>query len=513
MAGIFPDRLNHLSLGAARLSMDDPVSITRVNRGLRWKLTLSYTAVTVGALIAVEIILLAAASILIYTLVNSGILPAQLVETAANTYTPSLRVYLTQTPPDVEGLAASLKQLGILPISLPLSFDASDRLFVMAPDGQLLAAQPADLFGADQIGRRLDAEMVPGLAEPLQAALAGKDDPYELFALNSTGDQVVLAIPIWDADHEQVLGVLGGLADFPTFRSVLGDTLPVLGVSLIIITLIAGLIGTLFGYLAARGPVRRLNSLSLATQAWSRGDFTEFVDDTEGDELGQLAQRLNQMAQELEQLIETRRELAIMEERNRLARELHDSAKQQAFAAAAQIGGVRSLISRDPAAAEAHLIEAANIVDQLRQELTSLIFELRPAALSNHGLAAALEVFAAEWSRQNNISCDLRFAGKRSLPLEIEQTLFRIVQEALANIARHSLAGTAEIVLHYHLDHISLTVVDDGQGFDPTGQPAGFGLRSMKQRAESINGQLAVTSSPGHGTTVTCNIPVPESSG
>lgn len=493
--------------------MDNTVSFTSGNRGLRWKLTLSYTAVTVGALITVEIILLVAASILLFALVNSGALPARLIEAASISYTPILRAYLAQTPPDVEGLAASLEQLGTMPVSVPLSFDANDRLFVVAPDGQLLAARPTDLFGAGQIGRPVNTQVIPGLAEPLEAALAGEDDPYKLFTLRSPGDQVVLTIPIWDADGEQVLGVAGGLADFPTLTSILGDALPVLGVSLLLLTLVAGLIGTLFGYLAARGPVRRLTRLSAATRAWSRGDFTENVDDAEGDELGQLAQQLNHMAQDLEQLLETRRELAVVEERNRLARELHDSVKQQAFAAAAQLSGVRSLISREPTTAKAHLIEAENIIDQLRQELTSLIFELRPVALNSQGLAPALDVYAAEWSRQNNIGIEFWLKGERTLPPEIMQALFRIVQEALANVARHSLAGNVEIALIFNLDHLILTVSDDGQGFDPNSQPAGFGLRSMKQRAESLGGQLTIDAAPGRGATLTCNIPIPESNG
>ena len=370
--------------------MDKNRSFTRGNHGLRWKLTLSYTAVTVGALIAVEIILLVAASILLYTLVNSGILPAQLIESTM-AYTPTLRVYLAQTPPDVDGLELWLEQLESLSGSIPLSFDATDGLFVIGPDGQLLVARPAGLFAADQIGQPIDMQVIPGLAEPLQAALAGEEDPYKLFTLGGPGDQVVMAFPVWDADHERVIGVLGGLAEFPTLTSVLGETLPVLGVSLLLLTLIAGLIGTLFGYLAARSPVRRLNRLSEATRAWSQGDFSEFVGDAEGDELGQLAQQLNFMARELEQLLETRQELAVVGERNRLARELHDSAKQQAFAAAAQIGGVRALIDQDTTVAKAHLIEAEKIIDQLRQELTSLIFELRPAALDDQGLGPGSE--------------------------------------------------------------------------------------------------------------------------
>ena len=474
---------------------------------------MSYTAVTVGALLTVEIILILLASALLFVLVNNGTLPARLIESASVSVTPILRPYLSQSPPDQDGLAALLKQLETTYVSIPFTFNATDRVFVVGPDGQLLAAQPAELFGGGQIGRPLDPQVISGLAEPLQAALAGEDDPTRLFTLDSPGEQVVLIIPIWDAEHEQILGVLGALADFPTITSLFGDSLPILGVSLLVFTIIAGLTGTLFGYVAARGPVHRLKRLIEVAKAWSLGDFTEFVEDFEGDELGQLAQQLNYMAQELEQLLETRRELAVIEERNRLARDLHDSAKQQAFAAAAQISGIRALIKVDPAAAEDHLIETEHIIDQLRQELTSLILELGPAMLNGQGLAPALNDYTIEWSRQNRIDAELRLKDERPLPIEIEQGLFRIVQEALANVARHSQAENVEISLRFNYDHLILTVSDDGQGFDPESSPTGFGLRSMEQRTESLGGQFTIDGLPGSGTTITCKIPIPESNG
>jgi NarL family two-component system sensor histidine kinase LiaS len=485
-------------------------SLTRAKRGLRWKLTMSYTAVTVAALLSVEIILLVAASVLIISYVNNGAIPTAIIESASVSSTPILRAYLSQSPPDMQGLDAYLKQLDSFSITIPLDFNATERLFVVKADGQLLVARPADLFGIGQIGGPLDAQAVPGLAEPLHAALAGEDDPYKLFSLDRPGEQVILVIPIWDADHQQVLGVFGGIADYPTIPSVLREMMSVLGVSLLIFTLIAGVTGTLFGYLAARDPVLRLKRLVEVVQAWSLGDFTENVADPAGDELGQLAQQLNHMAGELEQLLEARKELAVVEERNRLARELHDSVKQQAFAAAAQLSGVRALLNRDPSAAEAHLIETQHIIDQLREELTNLIFELRPAMLENQGLGPALDNYAVEWSRHNRITAEVRLANQRPVPVEIEQALFRIVQEALANVARHSQAGNVEIDLRFNQDHLILTLTDDGQGFEPKSSPTGFGLRSMNQRAQALSGNLTVDALPGHGTTLTCRIPIPQ---
>jgi NarL family two-component system sensor histidine kinase LiaS len=489
--------------------MDIPASPAR-RQQLRWKLTLSYTAVTVGALLTVELILLGALSVLSFALVNSGLLPAQLIETVSVSYTPTLRAYLAQSPPDQEGIADWLEIVGSWP-AIPLDFSANDELFIVGGDGTLLGARPPDLVGGSLIGQPLEFGAIPGLAAPLQAALAGEEDVDQLYALDGPDGKVVMAVPIWDGDREQVLGVLVGMAERPTVGTLLGDVLPILGVSLLLFTLVAALAGTAFGYLAARGPVQRLNRLAGATQAWSEGDFTAFVDDSSGDELGQLARLLNDMARRLQQLLEARRELAVVEERNRLARDLHDSAKQQAFAAAAQISAAKTLLKEDPEAAATHIEEAERLTDDLRKELTTLIQELRPVALEDKGLAAAIREYATDWSRQNGVEQEVRVKGERSLPLEIEQTLFRVVQEALANVARHSEANGVEILLLYSKEEIAITVTDDGHGFDVTGERSGFGLSSMRQRAEAAGGDFRVDSVLGEGTSVSCTVPVTHS--
>jgi NarL family two-component system sensor histidine kinase LiaS len=384
-------------------------------------------------------------------------------------------------------------------------------MLVVGADGRLLGARPPDLMGSGIVGEVLDAQVVPGLIDPLRAALAGEEDVDRLYTVGRPGDKIVMTIPIWDAEHEQVLGVLVGMALAPTIGSLLTDVLPILGVSLFIFVFIAALVGALFGFLAARQPVHRLNQLSEATLAWRQGDFTVLVDDPSGDELGQLSRRLNEMALQLEQLLETRRELAVVEERNRLARELHDSAKQQAFAAAAQVSGVRSLLKRDPESADAHLAEAERLIYEMRQELTSLILQLRPAALEDKGLAAAAHDYVADWSRQNEIVPKVRVRGERPLPLEIEQPLFRIIQEALANVARHSKANSVDIALIYAKDDISLTVSDDGCGFDVDSSHNGYGLSSMQERVDTLGGNLTIESFPGKRTTVSCTVPINES--
>ena len=112
--------------------------------------------------------------------------------------------------------------------------------------------------------------------------------------------------------------------------------------------------------------VSRLERVSQVTDAWSQGDFSEFIMDPVGDEISQLAVRLNQMAEQLQQFLKRSQEIAVSEERNRLARDLHDSAKQEALAASFHLGTALTLFERDPKSAKSHLVEADNLVDSVR---------------------------------------------------------------------------------------------------------------------------------------------------
>jgi NarL family two-component system sensor histidine kinase LiaS len=394
------------------------------------------------------------------------------------------------------------------PAAIGFNIDKSDGLIVVTSDKELVAVSPSGFLGTGAIGQPLDPQAVRGLSGPLQAALAGEEDTEHLYTIVKPDRQFVMAVPVWDEAHEQVLGAVVASVAIPTAIARLRELAQILGVSLLPFTLVAALIGTVFGYLAARGLVYRFSRVAEASLAWSRGDFTAFVDDPTGDELGQLARRLNHMAHQLQHLLETRRELAVVRERNRLARDLHDSAKQQAFAAAAQIDAAKARLRRDPEAAELHIVEAERLIYELRQELTHLIQELRPVALQGRGLATVLREYAADWSHQAGVRVDVRAQGERSLPLQFEQTLFRITQEALANVARHSQANGVEILLVYEADKITLAVLDDGQGFNVDRKRSGLGLHSMRERAESLQGSLSIESVPDEGTRISCVLPI-----
>lgn len=201
--------------------------------------------------------------------------------------------------------------------------------------------------------------------------------------------------------------------------------------------------------------------------------------------------------------------LAAGEERLRLARDLHDSVKQQVFAAGMQVAAATTLLERDPSGARTHLGVADTLIRQAGDELANVIHEMRTDALESEGLVEALREHVGKWSRQTGISTEMHVSAARSMPHETEHALFRVAQEALANVSKHSGATRACVSVEWGDDTVTLRVTDDGRGFAPVRtHGGGYGLSSMRERAQALGGSVAVESRPGGGTRVTCVCPL-----
>ena len=207
------------------------------------------------------------------------------------------------------------------------------------------------------------------------------------------------------------------------------------------------------------------------------------------------------------ELFEQTKDLAVMEERNRLARDLHDSAKQKAFAALAQLGTARGILNGNGNSVSIHLNEAENLVSDVIQELTFLIQEIYPIALQEKGLANTLREHIFEWENRNDTKVQFSTRDERRLPLEVEQAIYRVTQEAMANVARHSQAKREDLSLVYADDSLQLSLSDDGQGFDVDAKPHGMGLRSIRERVSSVHGTVQIQSAPGQGTRLIVQVP------
>jgi len=203
---------------------------------------------------------------------------------------------------------------------------------------------------------------------------------------------------------------------------------------------------------------------------------------------------------------------AVIAERTRIAREIHDTVMQGMTGISAQLEAVSAMLRASPAAAETHLdrvrVQARHVVDEARRS----IWDLRPGTLDQGGLVAAIKQSAQSLIEQRPIRLKVRATGNfRSLSEKLETTLLRISQEAIANAVRHAGPSEITVSLRFDAQDVELSVRDDGRGFAATSALARgehFGLLGMRERADEIGGQLRVDSTPGAGTKIEIRIPM-----
>jgi signal transduction histidine kinase len=219
----------------------------------------------------------------------------------------------------------------------------------------------------------------------------------------------------------------------------------------------------------------------------------------------------NQVATAIEnaRLYASAQQLAALEERQRLARELHDSVTQTLFSMSMVGDALPQIMERDPERARERIARLNDLARGALAEMRALIFELRPESLEHEGLTAALEKQAAALRSRHELAVDLTLCPEPDLPLEIKDDLYRIAREALHNVVKHANATHLSVLLVRSTDAITLAVSDDGAGFDPSGDfPGHLGLRSMRERVARLGGQLVIESAPGRGTRIRARIPV-----
>lgn len=491
-------------------------------RRLQWKLTLSYTAVTVGSLFVVVLILgylLFSRAFIPIEVYNRVLTPEEWIRIIIENDAGLVQSIYTQEPINTD-LIGALMQRGELTITelellqigdfqIQIRTEAQGSTILLDHEGILLGVNNPSFVPGAVVGQPLDRGTFPGLDGALTAALNGEIDPEKVFITLEPHERFYFAIPVTDEDGQEVLGaVIIYIHHLPTASDIPETLTQLLGRSVLILLLAAGIVGTIFGAMTARGMVKRLERVSQVTDAWSQGDFSEFIDDPVGDEISQLAARLNSMAEQLQQFLKKSQELAVSEERNRLARDLHDSAKQEALAASFHLGTALTLYERDPEQAKNHLVEADALVDSVRGELTDLIHELRPPSMNGAHFDETLNEYIIEWAHQTGIRASLNVDGFFDLSLEIKQAIYRIMQEALANVARHSHAENVMILLDYKENWVQFFIRDDGIGFNPQQDYEGIGLDSMRERAQTLNGSYDIESEAGKGTEIRVTFPI-----
>lgn len=367
---------------------------------------------------------------------------------------------------------------GLLGLSLDQNRD-------LAP---LLTAMKNDQVGATQID--LGGQAVLVTHAPLQ----------------ETGWTLSIAVPLSELSSESDV----------VSRSIYNDGRTTVRNTLLAMTGLYLIVIFISIWLSYRYLNRPLRQLLRGVRAVTSGDMNVTVPVTSQDELGELAESFNQMTGELnsrsQQLSQTSNELKIkeaqlkvatLEERQRLAHELHDSVSQALYGIALGARTARTQLERDPAKVAEPLDYVLSLAEAGLAEMRALIFELRPESLQNEGLLGALTKVSDAVRTRHKLDIVTSFCSEPDISLDAKEMLYRITQEAIYNVIKHASATRIEITLMMKDGKLILEVRDNGKGFDPQGSfPGHLGLQSMRERVANCNGELLIISQPGQGTTV-----------
>ena len=214
-----------------------------------------------------------------------------------------------------------------------------------------------------------------------------------------------------------------------------------------------------------------------------------------------------------ETLLQQMRDLAVLEERNRMAREIHDTLAQGFTGIVLQLAAAEQVLEEDHDEVTGHLARAKSLARESLQEARRSVWGLVPHALEQQSLVEALQERVGQLNSTGNGTASFRtFGTPRELPVEVQASLLRICQESLTNVSRHSAATEVGVTLSFQPDSVGLKVQDNGLGFDQAsaraeGEAGGFGLIGMEQRAHQLGGSFIVDSRKGHGTIIDVQVP------
>ncbi|GEN55558.1 sensor histidine kinase [Halolactibacillus alkaliphilus] len=213
---------------------------------------------------------------------------------------------------------------------------------------------------------------------------------------------------------------------------------------------------------------------------------------------------ISQRVEDQEEAIEKR----ITAERNRLARELHDSVSQELFAASMLVSAINEMPDTDDSTIQKPIQQVEQMIQQAQLEMRALLLHLRPVALKDHSLKEGVESLLKDLSEKVPVTVQWRIEDV-DVKRGIEDHLFRILQESVSNTLRHAKATTLDIMLIEREGQVILTVVDDGIGFEVSDQSlSSYGLSNMHERTAEIGGTLRIISVPGEGTKLDVKVPI-----
>lgn len=291
----------------------------------------------------------------------------------------------------------------------------------------------------------------------------------------------------------------------------------------LLLLIFVGIVAALSGYFYGNMLKKRLETLVESILKFERGNYAHRVPELGEDEIGVMADHLNEMAGRVEKQVASLQKLStekaewdeqlkrsvISEERQRLARELHDAVSQQLFAISMMTSAIQENIESEDTKVKKRIATVEQMAGNAQNEMRALLLHLRPATLEGKGLKEGLEELLEEFKAKQPLKIHGDIADIPGLTKGIEDHLFRIIQEAMSNVFRHAKATSVTVKLGIAGRQVFLRVIDNGVGFDMTkSKPSSYGLQSIQERANEIGGVAQIISFPEKGTQIEVKVPI-----
>ncbi|GAE25898.1 sensor histidine kinase LiaS [Halalkalibacter wakoensis JCM 9140] len=288
----------------------------------------------------------------------------------------------------------------------------------------------------------------------------------------------------------------------------------------IAIIFVTGFVG---GYVQADPIRKRVDQLVHGALRFERGTFTHRVEIEGEDEIAELGKRLNVMAQNFEEQVaslqrlsgeraemkETIKKAAVSEERQRLARDLHDAVSQQLFAISMMTAAIKQTMMQTSEQAVDQVEMVEKMANTAQAEMRALLLHLRPAHLEGKSLNTGIHQLFQEMKDKYEMDVAITIQEDMNIPKGIEDQIFRMVQEAISNVLRHAKATQLELQIKQTTQELKIKLIDNGIGFDAKHvQQNSYGLHTMRERMTEIGGTLQIVSVPKKGTQIEAIIPI-----
>ncbi|GAA0448019.1 MAG: sensor histidine kinase [Bacillota bacterium] len=266
----------------------------------------------------------------------------------------------------------------------------------------------------------------------------------------------------------------------------------------------------------------RFDYLSVQITQFANGNYTTKVYFNEGDEITRIGNEMNELGEKLQNQVRSLQRMAdeksefaksahkaaVIEERQRIARDLHDAVSQQLFALTMLSEAAIKQFDKHPEKAKTQMIEVSKAALQSQAEMRALLLHLRPVYLSGESLSDGISKLINELQQKSNIEFHISIPNQLSVSSTIEEQVFRIVQESLSNILRHANATEVRIDIAKRSNELFMHVRDNGKGFDVLHErKTSYGLKTMKERSEELGGTFSVRSNLQEGTYIDIRIP------